>query len=669
MDHDPWQKFEPFLDQSLDLSDGERVVLPLSGFRVGPYTLERQLGQGEMGSVWLARRTDDRFEGYAAVKLLNLASLSPSGQERFRRERSVLDNLGHPGIARLLDAGVTATGQPYLIREYVEGQRIDVFARSHGLSRAERIALVMQVLSAVAHAHANLVVHCDIKPSNILVTREGKAKLLDFGIAKLLASEDDTDHASLAVDGAHELTPEFIAPEQARGDAITTATDVYAVGVLLYLLLSGRHPTADGSRSPFEALAAVFDVKPRRLGLGDLDNVVAKALQKAPELRYQSAVAFADDLGRYLAHEPVRAQPDSIPYRARKFVRRNRVPVVAAAATTVGLVAATFVSIDRMREARQQRDVAASIAVSLSTYEELGDEDRRLENLKRRREALASYQRMATLMDTTRRSEAMTRNVMQNNIGVALSSLGEMTAAERVLRGAVQAFLSGNTDGFVDPGILINYCRTLLFVQHLDSAALWYERLYRQSAKSRDAFMESEGASGMARVELARGRADAASRWIRRMKQADKRRAYANPNAERELAATAAYVRGDLARAMAGFDTTLLSLGYAEGKRTYAMRTVLVGASRVALDIGDAAKALEYARAAHSLAFSDPLSETRSAYVGESRLLEGRALLAAGDTVGARSALRRAVTALRTGVGAGHALTREAESVLALLRR
>jgi serine/threonine-protein kinase len=197
----------------------------LAGRMFGPWMLERTLGQGGMGTVWLARRADGRFEGQAAVKLLNLALVSATGQERFRREGSVLARLAHPGIARLLDAGVSRAGQPYLVLEYVDGQPIDTYAREHGLSPAALLRLFLQVLAAVGHAHANLVVHRDLKPSNIIVTGDGTVKLLDFGIAKLLDAESG---ATLTAEGGRALTPLYAAPEQVRGDPLTTATDVYA---------------------------------------------------------------------------------------------------------------------------------------------------------------------------------------------------------------------------------------------------------------------------------------------------------------------------------------------------------------------------------------------------------------------------------------------------------
>ncbi len=305
-----------------------------------------------MGTVWLARRTDGRFEGLAAVKLLNLARLSPGGQARFRREGSVLARLTHPGIARLLDAGVSPAGQPYLVLEYVDGQPIDKYATAHHLTMAQRLELVLQVLGAIGHAHANLIVHRDLKPSNILVTADGTVKLLDFGIAKLLNAKGVT------IEGSRVLTPEYAAPEQATGDVVTTATNVYAVGVLLYELLSGRHPTAEGCETPIDTLRALHERQPTPLPLGDVGTIVDKALRKDPHERYQTAAAFADDLRHYLHQEPISARRSSLSYRARKFVRRNRTAVAAAGATALALVAATVFSIAQMQNAKRQRDAA-----------------------------------------------------------------------------------------------------------------------------------------------------------------------------------------------------------------------------------------------------------------------------------------------------------------------
>ncbi|HKP29686.1 MAG TPA: serine/threonine-protein kinase [Gemmatimonadales bacterium] len=329
-----WQRLEPLLDHALDLSDEERgqwldnlrekspeLVEQLvqlltaeeaaddggflnTGFQVpareltlGPWELERPLGAGGMGAVWLARRTDGEGESRAAIKLLNLALQNAIGQARFRREGTMLARLAHPGIARLLDTGLSPTGQPYLVLEYIEGARIDRFADERALNHRDRIGLVLQVLSAIEHAHANQIVHRDIKPSNILVTSEGVAKLLDFGIAKMVSPGGSLGSAPLTAGSARVLTPEYAAPEQASGGAVSPATDVYAVGVLLYLLLSGKHPTAEGRRGAAEIITALFEVDPQPLGLGRIDGVLERSLRKKPEDRYQSAREMTDALG------------------------------------------------------------------------------------------------------------------------------------------------------------------------------------------------------------------------------------------------------------------------------------------------------------------------------------------------------------------------------------
>ncbi|OYU78811.1 MAG: serine/threonine protein kinase, partial [Burkholderiales bacterium PBB5] len=221
---------------------GAQPEAGLAGQRLGAYVLDAPLGQGGGGSVWRARREDGRFDGDVAIKLLHLSLVGRTGAARFKREGQILARLTHPHIARLLDAGVTAGGQPYLVLELVQGQRIDRHCDQRRLGIAARLALFDDVLHAVAHAHTHGVIHRDLKPGNILVTDEGQVKLLDFGIAKLLADEADTaDATALTHEGGRALTPDYAAPEQVRGDGVTTATDVYALGVLLYQLLTGRH--------------------------------------------------------------------------------------------------------------------------------------------------------------------------------------------------------------------------------------------------------------------------------------------------------------------------------------------------------------------------------------------------------------------------------------------
>jgi serine/threonine-protein kinase len=241
-------QFDRFLTGAVPASaggaaPGQGSGAGLAGTRLGAYLLEAPLGQGGSGSVWRARREDGRFEGHVAIKLLHLSQLGQAGAERFRREGSILARLAHPHIARLLDAGVAEGGQPYLVIELVQGQRLDRHCDAQQLSVPQRLRLFIDVLQAVAHAHGHLVVHRDIKPSNILVTPDGTVKLLDFGIAKLLDADSAAGPTTdLTRDWGRAMTPEYAAPEQLRGEPVTTATDVYALGVLLYELLSGRLP-------------------------------------------------------------------------------------------------------------------------------------------------------------------------------------------------------------------------------------------------------------------------------------------------------------------------------------------------------------------------------------------------------------------------------------------
>ena len=303
----------------------------LAGRRLGPYAIEAPLGQGASGSVWRARCTLGRFGGPVAIKLLHLPRVGPEGAARFAAERAILARLAHPNIAALLDAGVTADGQPYLALELVQGEPIDDYCDALQLDIDQRLQVFMAVLDAVSHAHSQRVVHRDIKPSNILVTVDGQVKLLDFGIALLL--EDGSGVPSAA--GQRALTPQYAAPEQVLGQPMTTATDVYALGVLLYRLLSGRHPTATGALSSSQMLQHTLETAPMPLswalraapregedgaaivafkrcadvpGLqrrlrGELQKIVARALKKNPAERYATPAALADDLCRHLATE------------------------------------------------------------------------------------------------------------------------------------------------------------------------------------------------------------------------------------------------------------------------------------------------------------------------------------------------------------------------------
>jgi serine/threonine protein kinase len=412
---DQWQALSPRLDEALELSDDERlpwfaalraedptlarqleVLLQehrelsdegfleerpvgltkspdLAGRTFGVYTLVSPIGHGGMGTVWLAERTDGRFERRVAVKVLNFALMGKVGEERFKREGRILGRLKHHHIAELIDAGVSSSGHPFLVLEWIDGGHIDLYCDQHRLDVRARVRLFNDALAAVAHAHANLVVHRDLKPSNILVRTDGQVKLVDFGIAKLLEGGGQSVEPTLTLDGGRALTPEYAAPEQLKGEAVTAATDVYASGVLLYVLLTGRHPVGDGPHTPASLVKAILDTEPTRPSeivaatqangevtitnagkratspdklsrslRGDLDTIVSKALKKNPQERYPSVKALADDLQHYLRYEPISARPDTIAYRAGKFLRRHRSSVTAALLVTLALIGTTI---------------------------------------------------------------------------------------------------------------------------------------------------------------------------------------------------------------------------------------------------------------------------------------------------------------------------------------
>jgi eukaryotic-like serine/threonine-protein kinase len=353
----------------------------LEGRRFGAYRVLRLIGQGGMGSVWLAERADGLFERRVALKLLHASFAGGAARERFARERSILGALDHPLIARLLDAGVAPDGQPYLAIEHVEGSTLTEHCDSHRLPLSARIALMMQVLAAVQYAHQNLVIHRDLKPANILVTPEGQVRLLDFGIAKLMSDDGQARETELTRLGGRALTPEYASPEQITGRPINTASDVYALGVLLYVLLCGRPPyrLPRDSRAALEqaivstppvrpsqqpltdAVADARATTPRKLAhalAGDLDTIVLKAIKKDPAERYATADALMQELQRYLTGEPVQARPDSVAYRFAKFVGRHRLQVALGAGIGAVVLTAAGVSIWQGQLARVQRSVA-----------------------------------------------------------------------------------------------------------------------------------------------------------------------------------------------------------------------------------------------------------------------------------------------------------------------
>ena len=342
------------------------------GGRVGAYRIEREIGHGGMSRVFLAERADGEFEQRVALKLLRPGLDSEMDRARFRAERQILATLNHPNIARLLDGGLTEGGHPYLVLEYVEGQPIDKYCEEHALTVRERLQLFLMAAEATQYAHRNLIVHRDIKASNIFVSVDGAVKLLDFGLAKLLEPAAYGAESAQAQTVAHWMTPEYAAPEQIRREPVTTLTDVYQLGVVLYRLLTGRLPFAAPHGDLRELEAAVLRgeaplpsaaiVQPERgrarLVRGDLDAIVSMALRTNPADRYASVEAFADDVRRHLSGHPVRARRVSAAYRARRFVRRHKVETVAGAAILMSVLAGAGVAVWQARRAALQRDLA-----------------------------------------------------------------------------------------------------------------------------------------------------------------------------------------------------------------------------------------------------------------------------------------------------------------------
>jgi serine/threonine-protein kinase len=346
------------------------------GDTIGPYRLIRELGSGGMGAVWLAERTDGILNRPVALKLPHVAARHASLAERMAREREILAALAHPHIARLYDAGVTHDGQPYLALEFIEGVAIDEYCAAHQLDLPARLKLFLQIAGAVAYAHGKLIVHRDLKPANVLVTNAGEVRLLDFGIAKLL-DVDRTNETLLTQLAGPAFTPDYASPEQIRGEPLGTASDIYSLGVMLFRLVTGERPYRLDRESRGALEDAVLNAEPvrpservpaqlRRAVQGDLDTIVLECLRKNPDERYATVNALADDVERYLAHRPVLAQPDSLWYRAGKFVRRNWLAVGAAAAVALAILIGAGIALWQARVARDEQHRAEEVKTVLA---------------------------------------------------------------------------------------------------------------------------------------------------------------------------------------------------------------------------------------------------------------------------------------------------------------
>jgi tetratricopeptide (TPR) repeat protein len=431
--------------QKLDEDEKGEII----GRQIGPYRVLRVLGEGGMGCVYLAERADAAYRQQVAIKLLHAGFAQTQRMLlRFGAERQILADLNHPNIARLLDGGIDK-GVPYLVMEYVDGLFIDEYYTKYKLSTEARLHLFCTVCSAVEYAHKNLVVHRDIKPGNIMVNAEGVPKLLDFGIAKLLTPDGTEALQTRTVDRV--MTPEYASPEQVRGDAITTSTDVYALGVLLYELLSGRKPFHLGTTSPMEVARAICEQTPTAPSLiwrenpgavppdaarklsGDLDNIVLMAMRKEPTRRYVSVGQLADDVQAYLGGYPVRARTDAWGYRSGKFIRRHKAAFVAAVVVAVALVAFAVGMGILARKAQRERLGAEREAQFLSSIFQATTPQ------EARGKAVTGQDLLdqgAKRVDTEFAGDPELQARLLNSIGLAYSSMGLYAKSESLLQRA-----------------------------------------------------------------------------------------------------------------------------------------------------------------------------------------------------------------------------------------
>jgi len=360
---------------SKDFFDNAEAYKSLAGQLIGNYKIVREIGIGGMGAVYLAERNDGKFEQQVALKMLKREYNIEKIRRNFARETEIQSKLNHPNIARLLDSGTTDDGIPFLVMEFVEGLPIDKYCDEKNPSLVSRLKLFNKVCEAVAHAHRNLIVHRDLKPSNILVTENGEPKLLDFGISKLLDTENSDENNATTAFGA--MTPEYASPEQIKGENVTTATDVYSLGVVLYKILTGRHPFEIKGKKKSALIKTIIETEPTKPSAvsndkekktpsavrspqlkGDIDNIILKALSKETAGRYQTVEQFSTDIWRFIDGLPVTARASTFTYRANKFFRRNKIAVASSILILISLLAGISVAFWQAREASAKANIA-----------------------------------------------------------------------------------------------------------------------------------------------------------------------------------------------------------------------------------------------------------------------------------------------------------------------
>jgi eukaryotic-like serine/threonine-protein kinase len=448
-----------------------------TGQMLGPYRVIRKIGHGGMGAVYLAARVDQAFQKEVAIKLIKRGQDTEEVIRRFRSERQILASLDHPNITRLFDGGTTEDGLPYFVMEYIQGEPIDNYCDSHRLNTSERLRLFQSVCAAVHFAHQHLVIHRDIKPGNILVTSEGVPRLLDFGIAKLLAAEPSFADRTMTL--ARRMTPESASPEQVRGGNITTASDVYSLGVLLYKLLTGHNPYRLAGKSPDEIERAICDEDPqkpsaviergdseassqsvsqtregtpdklRRRLRGDLDNIVLMALRKEPQRRYASVQQFSDDIRRHLEGLPVVAHHDTPAYRAAKFVQRHKTGVAAVALIFLSLAAGIVATLRQARIAAVERDrarIEKAKADRINTFLQdmltFSSPSYVSSNPRKDPDAKVSevVEQAAKRAESELADQPAVLAEMQRTIGAVYYAQGRYDQAEQILRAAIEKY-------------------------------------------------------------------------------------------------------------------------------------------------------------------------------------------------------------------------------------